>query len=316
MARQRQKKGRPVSGWLVLDKPLELGSTQAVSKVRWMFGAQKAGHAGTLDPLATGILPIALGEATKTVPYVVDGTKAYRFTIAWGTRTTTDDLEGEVIATSEVRPSRDDVETLLPDFTGTVSQVPPQFSAIKIDGERAYDIARGGEAAEIPARDVEIDSITIISHDDETTEIEIECGKGTYVRSLARDMGERLGCHGHISALRRTVVDPFDEQDAITLDELEAILADHPGDDDAAKDARWAALDDLLLDPGEAMAGYPQVILSDEQATRIRLGNPVMLRGRDAPVAEPEACAFSQGKLIAIGEIGKGQFQPKRVLKG
>lgn len=315
MARQRQKKGRPVSGWLVIDKPLEMGSTQVVSKIKWLFGAQKVGHAGTLDPLATGVLPIALGEATKTVPYVMEGTKVYRFTAQWGARTTTDDLEGAVMTTSKKRPSRQAVEALLPKFTGVIRQMPPQFSAVKVDGERAYDLARAGETVAIECRDVEIDAITIVDHDDETTTFEVECGKGTYVRSLARDMGNMLGCNGHVSKLRRTVVDPFDEQDMITIAELEAISEKFAGEDEASAQARFAALDALLLGAGEAMDGFPSVELSDAQATRIRLGNPAMLLGRDAPIAEPEACAFYQGNLIAIGEIAKGQFHPKRVLK-
>lgn len=315
MARQRQKKGRPVSGWLVIDKPLEMGSTQVVSKIKWLFGAQKVGHAGTLDPLASGILPIALGEATKTVPYVMEGTKVYRFTAKWGARTTTDDLEGEVMSTSNKRPSRHCVEELLPRFTGLIKQMPPQFSAVKVDGERAYDLARAGETVLINSREVEIDSITIVDHDDETTTFDVECGKGTYVRSLARDLGNMLGCNGHVSKLRRTVVDPFDENDAITIAALEAIAEAHAGDDDEAKAARFAALDAQLLGAGEAMDGFPSVDMSDEQAKRIRLGNPAMLLGRDAPIAEPEACAFYQGNLLAIGEIAKGQFHPKRVLK-
>ena len=316
MARNRQKKGRDISGWIILDKPHGLGSTQAVGKVRWLFGARKAGHAGTLDPLATGILPIALGEATKTVPYVMEGTKVYRFTVQWGAATTTVDSEGEVIARSDDRPDRTAIEALLPDFTGTISQVPPQFSAIKIDGERAYDIARAGGEAPIEAREVEIDAIRITAHETETTTFEVECGKGTYVRSLARDFGERLGCHGHIIMLRRTVVDPFDEEDAITMEELEAILEEHATGDDDGRDAAAPALDATLLDAGEAMAGYPQLMLSDEQANRVRMGNPCLVRGRDAPVAEPEVCAFHDGLLIAIGEVGGGQFHPKRVLNG
>ncbi|MEM0899863.1 MAG: tRNA pseudouridine(55) synthase TruB [Pseudomonadota bacterium] len=316
MPRQRKKKGRAISGWLVLDKPLHLGSTQAVSKVRWLFNAQKAGHAGTLDPLATGILPIALGEATKTVPYVVDGTKAYRFTVKWGERTTTDDLEGEVISSSPKRPIRKCVEELLPSFTGVIKQVPPQFSAIKIDGKRAYDIARAGDMATLEAREVEIDEIKILKHDDETTEFEVECGKGTYVRSIARDMGNQLGCNGHIIKLRRTFVEPFDEQDAVSLSELEALVKDDAEEGTDPRDIASSALDEFLLDAGEAMSGYPQIVMSDEQARRIHLGNSVLLRGRDAPIAEPEACAFHQGAMIAIGKIEAGQFHPKRVLKG
>ncbi len=313
MTRQRQKKGRAVSGWIVLDKPAGLGSTQAVSKLRWLFGAQKAGHAGTLDPLATGILPIALGEATKTVPYVVDGTKVYQFAVGWGRETTTDDLEGETVATSDLRPARSAIEALLPQFIGVIKQVPPAFSAIKVDGERAYNLARDGETVELDARPVEIDRLEITSHsdDDSETVFEVECGKGTYVRALARDMGRLLGCHGHVVMLRRTEVDPFAEADAVSLGELVA-CAEACGED---RDARDRALDALLLDPGEAMAGFPRVDLTEDQATRIRLGNPVLLRGRDAPIDDTDVCAFSRGKLLAIGDVERGSFQPRRVLK-
>ncbi|WP_306117362.1 MULTISPECIES: tRNA pseudouridine(55) synthase TruB [unclassified Roseitalea] len=311
MSRQRKKKGRPVSGWLVLDKPLGLGSTQAVSKVKWLFGAQKAGHAGTLDPLATGILPIALGEATKTVPYVMDGTKIYRFTVCWGRQTTTDDAEGETVETADARPERAAIEALLPRYTGVISQRPPQFSAIKIGGERAHALARQGEAAQIAAREIEIDRLDILAHDGATTEFEVECGKGTYVRALARDMGRDLGCFGHVCALRRTVVDPFEEADAVTLAALERAAGD-AGED---RQAQHAALDAMLLKPGDAMAGFPRVELSDDQARRIRLGNDAIIRGRDAPLAEDEACAFHKGRLLAIGEIAHGCFKPRRVLK-
>ena len=323
MARQRKKKGRPISGWLVLDKPLGMGSTEAVSKIKWLFKAEKAGHAGTLDPLASGILPIALGEATKTVPYVMDGTKVYGFTVEWGSQTTTDDTEGEVVKTSEVRPARADVEAVLPAYVGTISQKPPTFSAIKIDGERAYELARGGEAVDIPAREVEIDRLTIVSHDTDRTAFEVECGKGTYVRSLARDIGAELGCYGHVVELRRTVVDPFDEEDAVSLDELEkAADAAAPAkvdgeesaeDTEARMRTRFAALDPFLLKTGEAMHGYPQIVVSGDQANRIRLGNPVILRGRDAPLPAEDACAFEKGRLIAIGEIAQGEFRPRRV---
>ncbi|MEL6437258.1 MAG: tRNA pseudouridine(55) synthase TruB [Pseudomonadota bacterium] len=311
MARNRVKKGRPVSGWLILDKPLELGSTPAVGRVKWLFGAQKAGHAGTLDPLATGVLPIALGEATKTVPYVVDGTKAYRFTAKWGLQTTTDDADGEPVATSQERPDRSAVEALLPDYTGVISQVPPAFSAIKINGERAYKKARDGEDVELEARDIEVDALTVVSHSDDETVFEVECGKGTYVRALARDIGIALGCHGHVTSLRRTLVDPFEESDTVTMADLNAI-EDEAGDD---IDARFAALDALLIDAGDAMDGFPRVEVDDNQATRIRLGNPAFLRGRDAPVAEEDACAFHKGQLLAIGDIAQGAFKPKRVFK-
>jgi tRNA pseudouridine55 synthase len=328
MARQRKRKGRPVSGWLVFDKPLGMGSTQAVSKIKWLFKAEKVGHAGTLDPLASGILPIALGEATKTVPYVMDGGKVYAFTVQWGTETATDDAEGDVVKSSEARPSREAIEAILPGYTGTILQKPPSYSAIKIDGERAYDLARGGEAVDIPPREVEIDSLTIASHDADKTVFEVECGKGTYVRSLARDMGRELGCYGHVVELRRTVVEPFDEEDAVTLETLEALVAEaegkvpaddseEPGEEviEARLQARFRALDPLMLKTGEAMHGFPQIAVTGDQANRIRLGNPVILRGRDAPLPADDACAFEHGRLLAIGEITQGEFRPRRVFK-
>src|SRR5690606_21886282 len=223
MARQqRRKKGRPVSGWLVLDKPKGMGSTDAVSKIKWLYGAEKAGHAGTLDPLASGMLPIALGEATKTVPYVQDGAKVYRFTVAWGEERTTDDLEGAPTKTSSARPGEAEIRAAMPKYTGVIMQTPPQFSAIKIAGERAYDLAREGETVEIPAREVEIARFDLIAMPDADTAVfEIECGKGTYVRSIARDLGRDLGCYGHIAELRRTEVYPFTPDDLVTLAELE-----------------------------------------------------------------------------------------------
>ena len=323
MARQqRRKKGRPVSGWLVFDKPKGMGSTDAVSKIKWLYGAEKAGHAGTLDPLASGMLPIALGEATKTVPYVQDGAKVYRFTVAWGQERSTDDLEGEVTKTSDARPDEAAIRAAMPKYTGIIMQVPPQFSAIKIGGERAYDLAREGEAVEIPAREVEIGRFDLIAMPDADTAIfEIECGKGTYVRSLARDMGRDLGCWGHIADLRRTEVFPFTPDDFVTLPELEqaATPAEQPAEEDAEGrkprpgPAEWKALDALLLDTGAALDCLPQVAVSDDAAARIRLGNPVIVRGRDAPVEADEACAFVHGRLIAIGAIEAGMFRPKRV---
>lgn len=299
----RKKKGRPVSGWLVLDKPYELGSTQAVGKIRWLFDAQKAGHAGTLDPLATGVLPIALGEATKTVPYVTDGEKAYRFTVRWGVETTTDDAEGEVAKTSDERPTSEQIEALLPAFTGDISQVPPAFSAIKIDGKRAYAEARAGKDVKLEPRTVTIDTFKLLNcPDSDHAEFEITCGKGTYVRALARDMGRELGCCGHITGLRRTFVEPFEESDAVSLDTLIALEGDLDG------------LDQHLISPLEAMQGFPEIRVSEDEARRIRLGNAIILRGRDAPVEEADACAIYRGNLVAIGDVQKGQFQPKRVL--
>lgn len=255
MARRGKKKGRPISGWVIFDKPKGMGSTEAVSKIKWLFNAEKAGHAGTLDPLASGMLPIALGEATKTVPYVMDGTKIYRFTVSWGEERSTDDLEGVATKTSDNRPSRADVEALLPNYTGVISQVPPQFSAIKIDGERAYDLAREGETVEIPSREVEIDRLEIVGIPDaDRTEFEVECSKGTYVRSLARDMGRDLGCYGHISELRRIEVAPFTEEDAVTLAELEQAWPPLPPKDEDGNVVEptprrdFSAIDALVID--------------------------------------------------------------------
>ncbi|MEL6750893.1 MAG: tRNA pseudouridine(55) synthase TruB [Pseudomonadota bacterium] len=298
----RRKKGRAVSGWLVLDKPYELGSTQAVGKVRWLFDAKKAGHAGTLDPLATGVLPIALGEATKTVPYVTDGGKAYRFTAKWGTRTSTDDAEGEVTASSDSRPTEKDILAALPRFTGTIEQVPPAFSAIKIDGKRAYAEARAGRDVVLDAREVEIDAFTLIETTADTAVFEVECGKGTYIRALARDMGEFLGCEGHVTALRRTWVEPFDETDAVTLEALEACAGDQ------------SALDALLRTPLQAMDGFEELRVDAAQAARLRLGNSVIVRGRDAPIEAEDVCAVHKSTLVAIGDIKHGEFHPRRVL--
>ncbi len=299
----RRKKGRPVSGWLILDKPLELGSTQAVGKIRWLFNAQKAGHAGTLDPLATGVLPIALGEATKTVPYITDGEKSYRFTVRWGNSTNTDDAEGEVLSTSELRPSSDEIKALLPTFTGDIEQIPPAFSAIKIDGKRAYAEARAGRDVQLEARSVFVDSFELIDRPDADHAVfEVTCGKGTYVRAFARDLGERLGCHGHISKLRRTYVEPFEEADTVSLDVLVAL------------EGSLEALDRHLISPLEAMRGFPELRISEEEARRIRLGNPIILRGRDAPLEEEDVCAIYRGALVAIGSVEKGSFHPRRVL--
>ncbi len=323
MARARKKKGRPVSGWMVLDKPLGMGSTEAVSKIKWLYGAEKAGHAGTLDPLASGMLPIALGEATKTVPYVQDGAKVYRFTVSWGEERSTDDLEGEVTKSSPARPDEQVIRALLPKYTGVIMQTPPQFSAIKIAGERAYDLAREGEAVDIPAREVEIGRFDLVEmRGVDATVFEIECGKGTYVRSLARDMGRDLGCYGHISELRRTEVDPFTADDLVTMAEIEEAIASIPSEATEEGEAtraprpgpdQWKALDALLMDTGSALDCLPQVVVNDDTAARLRLGNPVIVRGRDAPVEAEEACAFARGRLVAIGAIEAGMFKPKRV---
>lgn len=316
MARQRKKKGRPVSGWVILDKPKGMGSTEAVSKIKWLFNAEKAGHAGTLDPLASGMLPIALGEATKTVPYVMDGTKVYQFNVAWGEERNTDDLEGEVTKTSDKRPTKEEILAVLPEYVGVIMQTPPQFSAIKINGNRAYDLAREGEKIEIPAREVEIDSLELIDITPEGHAVfEIECGKGTYVRSLARDIGRKLGCYGYIAELRRIEVSPFTEDDFVELSELERVAPEksEPDQDGNLPVRDFSALDDLLIETGAALEFLPQYPLSDDQAHRVKMGNSVILRGRDAPVDEDEVCVTQKGKLLAIGMIEKGQFKPKRV---
>ncbi|MEI1250223.1 tRNA pseudouridine(55) synthase TruB [Rhizobium aouanii] len=308
MSKPRKPKGRPISGWLILDKPVDFGSTEAVSKIKWLYKAEKAGHAGTLDPLASGMLPIALGDATKTVPYVMDGRKIYKFTVSWGEERATDDLEGAVTKSSDKRPSEQQIRDILPGYIGTISQVPPQFSAIKISGERAYDLAREGETVEIPSREVDIFRLTLLACPDaDRAHFEVECGKGTYVRALARDFGRELGCYGHVSGLRRTFVAPFAEEAMVPLADLVALEAIEDMDE------RLAALDALLIDTCEALSSLPHLVINDDQAHRLKMGNPILVRGRDAPVAESEAYATARGKLIAIGEIGQGEFRPKRV---
>lgn len=299
-AKQQKRPKRDISGWLILNKPYDVASTEAVGKVRWLFSAKKGGHAGTLDPLATGVLPIALGEATKTVPYVQDGTKVYQFSVKWGSATNTDDLEGEVIATSDVRPGEQAVRAALPQFTGEITQVPPAFSAIKIKGERAYDLARAGEKVEMPARQVIIDRFELIEHGTEESRFEIECAKGTYVRALARDLAEALGTKGHVSALHRARVGPFSDEMAVDPGDLEAM---------AVEDR------DVQLQPVSAgLEGISEVALTPDQANRVRLGNPVLLTGGKAPLAMDECYASLHGRVVAIGYVEKGQFHPTRVV--
>ncbi|TFF17933.1 tRNA pseudouridine(55) synthase TruB [Jiella endophytica] len=326
MARRGKKpKGRPVNGWVVLDKPKGMGSTDAVAKLKWLYFAQKAGHAGTLDPLASGMLPIALGDATKTVPFVMDGRKVYRFSVRWGAETTTDDTEGPVTRSSELRPSREAIEAQLPNYVGEISQVPPAFSAIKIAGERAYDLAREGETVEIAPRTVEVLRLEIVEQpDDDTTVLEAECGKGTYVRAIARDLGRDLGCFGHVVELRRVSVGAFAEDDMVPLDDL--LEAAEEGREELDAEAiesgakprvvDFAPLDEYLIAPEAALADIYEVLLSDEQASRVLSGNPVILRGRDAPVFCDEAFATGHGRLIALGAIEEGSFKPKRVFGG
>lgn len=293
-----KKLKRDVSGWLVLDKPYGMTSTQAVGKVRWLFGAKKAGHAGTLDPLATGILPIALGEATKTVPVLQDGRKVYRFSILWGAATTTDDAEGAVVETSAHRPSEADVLAALPAFTGTILQAPPAFSAIKVDGERAYDLARSGEQVELAARPIVIEALRLTDLPDiNHGTFEVTCGKGTYIRSLARDLGAALGCGAHLAALRRTAVGEFALEQAIRLD----ALTEGEG---AAERVREA-----LLPPESAVADWPSVQLDAEAMQRIRNGLPIAAEreGERARAHTPD------GALLALLRRNGDRWQPSKV---
>ena len=302
----RRKKGKAVHGWLVLDKPAGITSTQAVGAVRRLYDARKAGHAGTLDPLATGVLPIALGEATKTVPYAVDGTKHYRFTVRWGAGTDTDDAEGRIIATSELRPSREAVEALLPRFTGEILQTPPAFSAIKVDGNRAYDLARDGEIVELAPRPIEIHHLELVeTPDPDHSVLAAECGKGTYVRALARDMGRALGCFGHVVALRRTAVGPFTEQIATNLEALQRMT--QPG---ANADVVTAP---AILPVEAGLAALPALRVSTADAGRLARGQAVLLRGRDAPVMEGWVSVSAHGGLVALAQVEKGELRPRRI---
>jgi tRNA pseudouridine55 synthase len=295
---------RDVNGWVVLDKGVGMTSTHAVAVVKRALSAKKAGHAGTLDPLASGILPIALGEGTKTVPFVMDGRKAYRFTVTWGIETDTDDAEGRVVGTSDLRPTREEVEALLPRFTGAIMQTPPRFSAIKIQGERAYDLARDGEIVELQPRPVEIDHLSVAEHADGKTVIEAECGKGTYVRALARDFGRALGCLGHVSTLRRTRVGPFSESDAVTVEDL-AKLREEAGEGPVDLTA-------VLRPVQTALAEVPSVPISRDAAGRLMRGQSVILRGRDAPL-EGTIYATFNGLLVAVGQVEQGELVPHRV---
>ncbi len=293
---QVRSKRVEVNGWVVLDKPVGITSTHAVARLKRIYNGKKAGHAGTLDPLASGILPIAFGEATKTVPYVQDGEKGYRFTVLWGAETNTDDADGTVVARSDLRPERAAIEALLPRFLGRVEQRPPAFSAIKIAGERAYDLAREGEVVDLAPRVVTIHELGIVGDDDVSTTFAARCGKGTYVRAIARDLGRALGCFGHVTALRRTRVGPFVETDAVplaTLDEAEAAAG---------------ALRRVEAGLGE----LTRILVDRSDASRLRRGQAMLLRGADAP-ADGLAYAACSGVVIAVGAIEKGELMPSRV---
>jgi len=289
-----------VDGWVVLDKPLGMGSTQAVGKVRWLFAAEKAGHGGTLDPLATGILPIALGEATKTVPFIMDGRKEYSFTLRFGEARATDDGEGEVSATSDVRPTDEAIRAALARFIGDIEQMPPAFSALKIGGQRAYDLARAGEAVELKPRTVTIDRLELVARPDaDHADFVVGCGKGTYIRSLGRDLAKALGTVGHLSALRRTAVGPFREAAAISLSKLEALGHIPP-------------LLGALVPVATALDDIPALALTGTQADRLRHGQPVLLT-RDAPPSGTLVRAETGSKLVALVRSDGAALQPVRV---
>ena len=302
---QRKREKRDVHGWLVLDKPVGMTSTHAVSVVKRLFQAKRAGHAGTLDPLASGLLPIALGEATKTVSFVMEGRKVYRFTVRWGEERDTDDAEGRVTATSPERPTAEAIRALLPRFTGHITQVPPRFSALKIEGERAYDLARDGEVVELAPRPVEIHRLELVAtpYPDHAV-IAAECGNGTYVRALARDLGRVLECFGHVAALRRTAVGPFAEDVAMRLDALQP--AGEPQTESCGKP-------DALLPVEAGLAALPELRVSPADAGRLARGQAVLLRGRDAPVMAGWVSVSAQGALVALAEVEKGELRPRRI---
>jgi tRNA pseudouridine55 synthase len=303
---QPRRDKRDIHGWIVLDKPIGMTSTQAVAVVKRLFQAKRAGHAGTLDPLASGGLPIALGEATKTVPFVMDGRKRYRFMVRWGEERDTDDSEGRVVKASDARPLPDAIRALLPQFTGLIEQIPPRYSAIKVQGERAYDLARDGEVVELAPRPVEIHQLSLIKQlDSDHSVFEAECGKGTYVRALARDIGRILGCFGHICALRRTLVGPFVENDMIPLEQLEALC------NRAASGE--VSLADALLPVETALDDIPALAVTRADAARLHRGQAVLLRGRDAPNSSGTVYVTVAGRLLALAEIGNGELIPKRV---
>lgn len=296
----RGKKGRPVSGWLVVDKPAGIGSTTVVNKVKWAFGAQKAGHAGTLDPAATGVLAVALGEATKTVPYVTDALKCYRFRVTLGAATTTDDAEGEVTETCAQRPSDAAIAAALAGFRGDILQVPPQFSAVKVEGERAYDLAREGEVMDLAARPLWVERLEVLGRPDaDHVDLEMVCGKGGYVRSIARDLGQVLGCLGHVQWLRREWSGPFHASEGLTLDEIDRM-------------AKTEELDQHLKPLELGLADLPELPATPEGAARLRNGNPGMVLASGVEWGDT-AWASDQGRAVAVGVYRSGQLHPSRV---
>ena len=294
----RRRRGRPVSGWVILDKPQGMTSSRAVGAVKRLHQAAKAGHSGTLDPLATGVLPIALGEATKVVSRIVDSAKTYHFTLRWGEERDTDDAEGRVLRTSDMRPPAAAVVQLLPQFLGMIAQRPPTYSAIKVDGARAYDLARDGRPAELQPRNVEIMRFERVDDggNPDHASFAVECGKGAYIRSLARDLGQRLGCGAFVSELRRTRVGPFGESDAISLDKLQTL--GHKG-----------ALDDALRPVEAALADIPALVVTGSEAARLKCGQAV----RVPSTMQGTVCAMAEGRPVALAQIEGGEVRPVRV---
>lgn len=296
----RVKKGRPVSGWLVVDKPAGVTSTAVVNKVKWALSAQKAGHAGTLDPAATGVLAVALGEATKTVPYITDALKCYRFVVTFGAATTTDDAEGTVVETSALRPTDAAIAAALPAFRGDILQVPPQFSAVKVEGERAYDLAREGVEMDLVARPLWVERLEVLARPDaDHVELEMVCGKGGYVRSIARDLGRALGCLGHVQWLRREWSGPFQAKGGLSMDEIERM-------------AKTDELDSYIRPLELGLADLPQLPATPEGAVRLKNGNPGMVISSTAHYGD-EAWASYQGKPVAVGIYKAGELHPSRV---
>lgn len=295
-----RKKGRDISGWLVVDKPAGVTSTAVVGKVRWALDAKKAGHAGTLDPAATGVLAIALGEATKTVPYVTDALKCYRFAVRLGVATNTDDAEGEVIGRSDSRPADDEIRAALADFQGEIMQVPPQFSAVKVDGERAYALARAGEEMTLSARELWVESLKMLARPNaDTVELEMVCGKGGYVRAIARDLGATLGCLGHVLWLRREWSGPFEASEGLSLDQVDAL-------------ARSPELEARVLPLEVGLSDLPELKATAEGAARLGNGNPGMVIAADVDFGD-EAWASYQGRAVAVGIYKSGELHPARV---
>lgn len=297
----RKRKGRNISGWLVVDKPAGMTSTAVVNKVRWALGAAKAGHAGTLDPEATGVLAVALGEATKTVPFITDALKAYEFSVRLGQATNTDDAEGEVIAENDNRPTDDEIKDALNGFIGDIMQVPPKFSAVKIDGQRAYKLAREDEDFEIAARPLFVDGLVMLDRSDENhVLLEMVCGKGGYVRSIARDLGAALGCHGHVEWLRRVWSGPFEASNGVSVERIDEL-------------AKSPELDELLLPLEVGLNDLPEVTTTEAGAAKLRNGNPGMVFPKDEVEYGDECWASLDGQAVAIGRFKGGELHPSKV---